>query len=268
MGYNPISHVPATRGLHVEDGEMTARKQIDADYLVREYLAGASELALSKALGVNRRAIRRCLIERGITPRTQSEAERIKWRLMPADKRRAQVTAAHAAVRGTRKSIESKIAHAKTVEAKQLHISPLERAFGWLLEDRGIVVTHQRAIGPYNCDLAAEPVAVEIFGGNWHFSGRHLARTPERFRYLMKAGWHVLAVVVSEDTPPQPLADYIARYIKRARRNPAARREYRVIRRGGQTLAAGGVDDDNVSIEWAFANRRNPTTGRYESIAR
>jgi hypothetical protein len=269
VSYNPTRNVPALFCLHVEDRHVTARKQINVDYLVREYLAGRSELQLSREMGIDRNGIRRRLVERGITPRGRSEAERMKWRQMAPEVRAAQVAAAHIAVRGTHKTLASKIAHAQTVERLGLHISPIERRVARLLKKCGVDIVHQQAIGPYNCDLGAFPVAVEIFGGHWHFYGRHLQRTPERFRYLLNTGWFVLAVVVSPEYPLHlRLPDYIVSYIQQARSQPSARREYRVIRGAGETLAAGSADDEQISLEWAFTNRRNPATGRYESVPR
>jgi hypothetical protein len=118
-----------------------------------------------------------------------------------------------------------------------------------MLEERGVSCIQQQAIGPYNCDLGAFPVAVEIFGGNWHFSGAHLARSEERTRYLLNAGWHVLMVQATANHPiDAATADYIAVYVKEARRDLSVLREYRVIRGAGETIAGGSANDEHISI--------------------
>jgi hypothetical protein len=89
----------------------------------------------------------------------------------------------------------------------------------------------QKAVGPYNIDIAAKPIAVEIFGGHWHGSGRHVARAPKRFRYLLDQGWPF--VIVWADARHAPLtpdaAQYIVTFAEFVRSHPTARREYRVI---------------------------------------
>jgi hypothetical protein len=52
------------------------------------------------------------------------------------------------------------------------------------------------------------------------------------------------------------------------RRKPAARREYRVVRATGETVASGCVDDDEISIEPAFTVARDSATGRYKRVPR
>ena len=128
--------------------------------------------------------------------------------------------------------------------------------------------TPQHAIGPYNCDLGAYPVAVEIFGGNWHWSGRHLLRSPERFRYILNAGWHILVLHITRRCPVTiEIADYVAAYVDETRRDPARRREYRVVGRAGELLTAGSVDDDEITIIPTFTSGRD-SLGRYKRISR
>jgi hypothetical protein len=76
-------------------------------------------------------------------------------------------------------------------------------------------------------------------------------------------------VAVNAGSPmTQAVADYVAAYIKQARSNPSAPREYRVIWGAGQFSTSGGLNDDNFSIEPPFTVTRDITTGRYYRIAR
>lgn len=247
------------------------RANIDTDDLVRLYASGESVNALAEKFGFSRPTITRYLKGAGVTLRSASEQERIKWERMTPDARKRQVEAAHAASRGVPKTIESLEKSARTRQERVLHSSPGEVELQAMLAARGVETIRQQAIGPYNCDLGAEPVAVEIFGGNWHWHGKHLRRTPERLRYLLDRGWHVLMVLNAPGIGwglTEKMGDYVAAYIEGARRNPTALREYRVVRGAGETLASGGADDYELSIEWAFTSRRDPVTGRYESAPR
>jgi len=158
---------------------------------------------------------------------------------------------------------------AKGRQAKATHVSEIELELAGMLSERGIETTPQLAIGPYNCDLAARPVAVEVFGGHWHWHGHHLARVEERFRHLMDAGWNILVIPVNFSSPlTAAVADYAASYIKATRRDPPAICEYRVVWRAGEFATSGCADDDEISIEPPFRSARDPATGRYKTVAR
>ena len=246
------------------------RHSLPVQEMARAYVSGLSENALAERYGVDRNVVRRRLIEAGASIRGRSEAEALKWSRMSTAVRKRQVAAAHQAARGRRHTLAEKMLRASVVQAKGLHRSPSEDALGDMLRARGIETIAQQAIGPYNCDLGAAPVAVEVFGGEWHWNGRHLLRTPRRFRYIMKAGWHLLIVHVTPRRFPltEATADYVAAYVKRMRRQPTARREYRVIRATGELEAAGGVDDEKIAIIPALTLGRDATTGRYKSLPR
>ena len=119
-------------------------------------------------------------------------------------------------------------------------MSDYERVVFESLRAYGVKPIPQLAIGPYNCDLACHPVAVEIFGGNRHFSGRHLARAEKRIRYLGNAGWHLLMLVISNACPwTSDTANHLIAYLNLADSDPSAPRQYRVIDGCGELLAGG-----------------------------
>jgi hypothetical protein len=241
---------------------------LDVDYLVREYLAGRSVLDLSREFGVSRNVIDRRLDSAGVIRRGQSEANITSAARVTPEARLARVDAAHSARRGSSNSFAQMVKAAIAKQATKSGMSGLEEMVVSDLRSCCIDPIPQLAIGPYNCDLACHPVAVEIFGGQWHFSGRHLDRTEKRIRYLGDAGWHVLMLVVDERRSPYSIetGNYLVSYIKSARADPSAPREYRVIDCRGQTIATGRCDDDQISIKPSFANGRDPASGRYKRI--
>lgn len=243
------------------------RRAVDVDDLIQDYLAGTSINKLAKRWKVSRIVIYHRLREQSVPIRGRGEAERLKWAQMDGVARRRQIQAAHRAACGRKATFEERTLRAVTMQ-RLGHLNPVEQRLANWLAEHGIGTIAQQAIGPYNCDLGAHPVAVEIFGGQWHFSDRHLARLPQRVRYLFDAGWHQLVVVVdSRRYPLHPsIAEELAGFIKRARRHPSAVREYRMLRGAGEVLAACRADDDDLSVVPAFTLGRNPLTGRYQRV--
>jgi very-short-patch-repair endonuclease len=241
---------------------------LDANDFVPNYLAGESILKIAERYGVSRQIIRKYLTESGIPIRHISECTRLHWGTLTTDERRHQVAAAHRSTNGRKMSTTDLAKAAIGRQFSQSSVSDTEIRFAKLLIERGCAFTPQLAIGPYNCDFAIYPVAVEIFGGAWHWYGNHLARTAKRFRYIMDQGWHVLVVTDYGGVPINDLtADYAISYIETARLNPSGVRQYRVIRGAGQFVAGGSADDDEISIVPAFTARRN-SLGQYESVPR
>lgn len=267
MHYDAAGQIPVGFGFEVE--YMTSKRDdVNAHDLIERYAAGESELSLARRFSVSRPVVARLLLEAGVHRRGRSAAAFIRMAHEGPDGRARLSAAAHEAVRGRSVPIAEREQRARTNARRRIG-SNAERALHRMLDARGITVTPQQPIGPYNCDLACHPVAVEIFGGGWHWHGRHLARSADRLRYLLDAGWDVFVLHVpafSRLTGSD--ADELARYIDRRRGEPAAVREYRVVRCGGDLLTAGRADDDEVSIVPAFTAGRDARTGRYERVAR
>lgn len=242
------------------------RIPLDIDYIVEEYLAGKSEYALANELGVSRNVIRTRLLEADIEPRSHSEAGLVRAAQMTPAERMAQAAAAHEAATGRPKTFEEQCLAALTRQHNRVGISRNERRLAKMLSRRNIIVVPQEAIGPYNCDLGAYPIAVEVYGGNWHWHGHHLERVPERFRYILNAGWHILVVADTQSFPlTEDTADYVAAYIQAARSDPTLRREYRVVWGAGEFTTSGSLDDDEISIEPPFTTTRD-SLGRYKRV--
>src|SRR5262245_54841047 len=160
------------------------RREVPIAQLIMEYESGISLYELGKRYGVSVPVITRRLHEHGIRRRTQSEQEQEKWRRFSPEQRKQQTAAAHAASRGRKISLDTLIYKAQTLQ-QQGRMQPLEKQVYEWLQERRIPTIPQQAIGPYNCDLGAAPVAVEIFGGNWHWHGQHAARLLKRLDYIL-----------------------------------------------------------------------------------
>lgn len=228
-----------------------ARKLTPAeiDDLISRYRSGESQNELATAFGISQPSVSRWVIKRGANI-SRSEAEARKWAAMTADQRAAQVASAHTAVRGMTRTADDLERRALGKQRTGAHATEEELALARHLNDLGVETISQQAIGKYNLDVGAHPVAVELFGGGWHADGRHRARLPERIEYLADAGWNLLIVwthrvhrfdmsVVAQDA---------LTYLERSRRDPTLRRQYRVIWSDGQLIAAGSVDDDEVTL--------------------
>ncbi len=219
------------------------------DKLVADYLAGISQNVLAKRNGVSRRAIYTALTDRGVTIRGTADANRLMMERRRPDEHRRNTKAAHDATRHRKPTFEEACRTAKTRERRQTNMSEAERLLASWMNERGVDTIAQKAIGPYNCDIAAGPVAVEVFGGSWHGHGRHAARMPRRARYILDRGW--LLAIVWVDALRYPLqtaaADYLVSLVQAARRDPSLRGQYRVIWGDGEAVPASELSVDNLA---------------------
>lgn len=235
------------------------RIPLQMEEIIRLYLSGKSTIELGTLYGVSRDLIRKRLIEANVPIRGVADADRLQHAKRTPEENRCFTEAAHNATRGRKRPVEERCKQAITREKRISNASQREIELAQQLTSRGIGLVPQMAVGPYNCDLAASPVAVEVWCGNWHFSKPHMARTPERFHYFMDRGWSFL--VVRYERGERELTDiganYIASYIQQARSNPTARREYRVIWCTGEFISAGSLDDDDLTIVETLHGRLN-----------
>lgn len=220
----------------------------EVDQIITRYRAGESQGDLAKAFGSPQATIWYWINKHGAQI-SRSEAERRKWAKMTPDERARQVSAAHEAVRGMTRTDEDLFAKALTRERTQSHATDEERMMVDWLADRGIESIAQKAVGKYNIDIAAEPVAVELFGGGWHSHGFHRSRLPERTRYIADQGWNLLIIWTHKVHPLGiEVTDEMVSYVERSRLDPSFRRQYRVVWGDGKLIAAGCVDDDELAL--------------------
>lgn len=239
----------------------------DRDTVLDLYDSGIGAHGIAKRLGCKSRGqVQRIIIDSGRSLRDRSAQQQARMDAATREQRLALTAAAHASVRGKAQDpallIKRAMARTKLVGRDELVLSAM-------LANRGISTDQQTPVGPYNCDLTSGAVAVEVWGGNWHWHGRHIARCEKRFRYIMDRGWNILVVVVNRTSPMnESVADYVASYIQESDADPSSVREYRVIWRAGEDSTGGRSDDAHFSVEPPFGGRRNPTNGRYERVAR
>jgi very-short-patch-repair endonuclease len=234
------SHSTATR---------LAQSNLPQDEIVARYVDGESEKALADAFGVSRSVIARRLALAGVSRRDPTQANRLMMSVRTPDENRRNVAAANAACRGRTHSVEEKMLRAQRRQERRTHTSSDELTLAAMLQKRGVDVIHQQAVGIYNIDLGAYPVAVEVYGGHWHSSADHASRAPERFRYLLDSGWAVVIVWIDSRRYPLSVAaaDYIAAFAQETCRNPALQGQYRVIRGDGEVVASDRFNVEDFS---------------------
>lgn len=240
---------------------------LPVDRICNLYYFGSSEKEIAKWFNVSRAVIRRRLIQGDIKIRSQSESIKLVWKKMSSDQRKRQIESAHKAVKGRKVTWLTKCKHAKTIEKYPSNFSHYEIELQRMLLLRGIKTIHQKAIGGYNCDLAAHPIAVEIHGGDWHSFGDHVLRFNERTRYLLNCGWFVYVIPINKSFPlTDAVANYLASYIKRIRRTKPNVCECRVVWGGGEFTTTSSLKDDNFTLKPPFTNGRDVTTGQYKRV--
>lgn len=253
----PEPEIIATTGvshsaLHRERGRRgippRRNRDVDSTAIVAAYLAGESEYALARHLGVSRGVVRKRLTDAGVTIRRPSEAGLVRASKMPKAQRATQAAAAQRAARQRKVSEAELCTRARARERDGKFGSEGELFLAQLLERRDLLPIPQKAIGKYNIDMAAaETVAVEVLGGNWHSTkGTHAIRTPQ----ILNAGWHLIMVWNQNGTGPitAGAADYIAAFAEQVRWQPTLTRQYRVVTGDGEVLAARCADDDEFPL--------------------
>lgn len=170
------------------------------------------------------------------------------------------------------RNIIHRISRAQAKERNPGNVSPAERQFGAWLRDWGYDAIPQKAIGPYNVDLVVGNVGVEIYGGNWHYTGQHAERFTERTQYLLREGIWLLIVWIDERRYPLQLpavGEFVALH-QQAARLQSARGQYRVIRGSGERISSGGVTRCAVGDVLPFKERgnnadRRPASGKRQA---
>ena len=263
VGYGRLRGIIESRGLLRTSAETSAirssrvaasllsKSDLPSAEIVRRYLAGESSNALAKSFGVSRRAIDYRLDAAGVDRRGSADANRLMMAARTPEENAANSKAAHEAVRGRRRSIEERSKGAATRERLRTHVSDNELILATMLRERGLDVIPQKAVGPYNVDLAAGTVAVEVFGGGWHAYGVHRERASERLRYILDEGWNLVIVWASASRWPigPGACDYIATFAEVTSGNPPTRGEYRVIWGDGKEAAIDGANVDDLSVK-------------------
>lgn len=189
------------------------KNEIPTIELLRLYSNGSSELSLSKLYCCSRGAIRSRLIAGGAKIRTRSEASIISAAHFTPAQRKKRAEKANIALRGSKNSIETKIRRSKYYEKHvELRQSRYELEFDTALHKHKIDFVPQKSFNVYNIDFALvdKKVAVEIFGGVWHGSGRHVDKFNEKSRLLLDDGWVIVVVWCRGGINSDALIDFIS----------------------------------------------------------
>ena len=215
----------AIKNSTVETPESIDKKRIDdlGEQMVTMYQDGESENAIAKHFKLSRNVIRRQLVRFNIEPRTQSEAESLKWSKMSEEQRKLQTINAHEAVKGVPKSDATKIANAITRERIKYDylIGPGEVELIHQLNKRGIDAIHQKAVKFYNIDVAVGSVAVELTLDRCRYTSFN-PKEIKRAKNLLECGFHTLAVQFdTEDTLVHCTDDIIAAINEMCRLEPS-----------------------------------------------
>lgn len=248
-------------------------KRIDFDVfdLINRHNSGESIKKISEDTGIARITITRRMQSVGFNPRNRSESMFTRMADTTPEERARLTDAAHKAAKGRTQTFDEKVKRAITKERKGGFDSRVEELLAGCIEDRGFSVTPQKAIGIYNVDIAINetPVVVEVFGGSWHASGRHIARHRQRFDYLLDCGYYPIIVWV--DGVKFPLeagaTDYIVSCIQEVSRTKTVWSEEKMIRGDGNTVSVYRIDN-NYLTGVVPPNARDDITGRFVSRAR
>lgn len=218
--------------------------------LLQMYIGGMSEKAVAAQAAVSRGVIRRRLLAAGIVPRNRSQGMYARMQNTSAAERARLADAAHAAVRGKRRTIEELVHRALTRQQTCEHSAPIEFCLGDMLIERGLWVTYQRAVKRYNVDIAIDScaIAVEVqFNGAFPHCSRPINHA-RRTECLLNLGWNVCYVLICKSWPlTVAAADYIVAWAQKVRCDHAVRGQYTVIRGNGELVPALSAEHDRIA---------------------
>lgn len=242
---------------------------LDTNYIISEYKRGIGVVGIAKALNVSPSPIKRIILQSGIPLRNRSQQQQARMDITSDEDRKKLVKAANKAAKGrlvTSQEIEKR--NRTLVARKSVKTSEIEIAFTELLDDAKIPYSKQVVCGRYICDFVINGVAVEIWGGNFHFMGAHIARSEERFKYLLGRFKGAIIVTINKTNPLGiGLRNAVIASAQELGSHPSFSGEYRMIWRNGKFITGNRINNDNFAFEYPFRNRRNTKSGRYECVA-
>jgi very-short-patch-repair endonuclease len=204
---------------------MTTISDGEARALHERHIAGESVLALAKCSGYHRPSIYKAWLGLGLSWRGISEAQLV-WMADKTAAERASITAAaHAAVRGSKKTPEML---AKSAAANSNRIdSRYELIVYHTLLAAGFNAIPNMAIGAFRIDvaLAERKVAIEIDGGEWHtWSERKIAQDRKKEAHLRSLGWDIIRLKGCTEHRFITHADDLVMWLRMAGPRPPIRR--------------------------------------------
>lgn len=236
--------------------------------MIELFQAGRGIGGIAKEFNVAANVVHRIFKERNIKPRNRSEQQYARMSNTTPEEKRRLVQAANAAMRGTVKTKQEIYkSNLGKFRGQSGNISEMEKVLNQMLRDRGQVTLTQLPIDKYNADIVVGDIAVEVFGGCWHWHGNHLAGSVERLYTFFDWGYHVVIVAMRHEREITPqLCDNLISLFEFIRSNKSSVRQYRMVRSDGQVVAAADSNRDDITIEWTHRIERNPTNGQYVSV--
>jgi hypothetical protein len=177
------------------------------DAVLARYRAGESEKALAEAFGVGRLVVARLLRIAGVARRGRSASLRLRLSRMDTAARAALTAGAHtetARANGARTA-------ARSLRKRGRWETELEIMLGHL----GLRVQPQRAVGPYNLDLAIGALDIEVHAAN--SNPRRIPKIQRRVAALNAMGWRCCYVWIGSTGLTEEAAAAIARIVRRPR---------------------------------------------------
>src|SRR5574343_2066919 len=238
-----------------ERGISTARVNVgaslDADSILASYRSGVGCVGIARKLGVSATVIARLLRKLGVHIRNRSEQQQARMDNSTPEQIAHLTRNAHAATK-LRKKTDDEIRKMAATRFRNgtVKTSALEEAFDEFMRNRGHNGLRQTPVDKYNADFIFENVAVEIFGGCWHWTGDHLARSKDRIKAFLDSGYHLIIVACRSGGIRPVCADKVISLLNEFRRNESAIRHYRMISSNGDEVIRGSSEGDNLTIEW------------------
>lgn len=212
---------PQTRRIVLDDAEI--RRLYVED--------GMAADMIGRLVGASGGTIRHRLREQGVSLKSPKEWMRERYLHMPAEVRASVADAAHAAIRGKKKS-PGEMMRINQALAGKLKSAGEEQVFEKLTE-AGLHPKVGYLLDIFLVDLAfpEQRLAVEVHGGNWHTSEENLCKDTRKANVLAMLGWRTYCVSPQRDRAGM---ETLVRDIRTCLQAPATS--------DGQPARSGGAD--------------------------
>ena len=222
----------------------------------RAYDLGLPVLAISKAVGIGRATVDKCLADLGITKPTLSEGNRRSAAMLSPEYRKARAKPAHAAIRQLGERPHTRKIQSEREALSMRYVGRGEKEVLEHLSALGFDCIPQAARHGYNIDILVGSVAVEIHNKT---SAPHLTtQTFCRTVNLLCAGLHVFYIRTGPSCPiiSELAMKELVTFLDFASGNPSAPREYRVVRGDGQIDIKSSREFDHITAIVATYRRQ------------
>jgi very-short-patch-repair endonuclease/transposase-like protein len=268
-----VNHKTIRKVLHgagIETPIHRHTKKPNLEEVLTLYNQGIGVAGIAKRLGYGRTYMVCFFDKHGIRQRNRKEQQFERMKNSTQEQIAHLTQKAHKTAKGRKRSFEELRNRAVSRYKNQSFAdSKYEAFFSDYLSKMKIEFDRQFPCGPYNLDFIIGYVAVEIFGGNWHYSGLHFARFAERTKYVLNSGFFLICIFVSEskgDNFESIINDKFIPVFNSFRGDKSGITKYRVIWGTSEYITGGSCNDNDFPLIKPTENIRNSVTGRYVSI--